>query len=130
MPGWLVRLLCEKEGGRHVSGMSHGGSARSGRLRLGERPGSARGEGPSRREPRESAPGIWEAEASLGRVTDCLDVVAVEVDHEGGVVARMVLRPQTGRAVVSTARAERGLVEGAHLGAALDRKGDVHGRRG
>src|SRR5262245_63084488 len=42
----------------------------------------------------------------------------------------MVLRPQSGRAVVSTARAERRLVEAAHLGSAIDRKGEVHRGRG
>src|SRR5262245_57477170 len=67
---------------------------------------------------------------SLRSVADRLDVMAIEVEDEGAVVVRMVLRPQTRRPVVPPAGPERGLVEGAHLGPRLDREGDVHGRSG
>src|SRR5262249_13379413 len=43
-----------------------------------------------------------------------LDVVAVGIEHVGSVVARVVLRPQSGWAVVPAAGGERSLVEGIH----------------
>src|SRR5262245_49019304 len=65
----------------------------------------------------------------LRQVADRFDVVVVEVEDEGAVVVRMVLRPQARCAVAPTARSESGVVEGAHRGAALDHEGDVRRRR-
>jgi hypothetical protein len=49
-------------------------------------------------------------------VVDDLDVVAVRVEHEGAVVARVVHGALAGGAVVLVARGERGGVEGPHRG--------------
>jgi hypothetical protein len=48
-------------------------------------------------------------------VADGLDVVAVGVEDKGAVIIRVVLRAQTGRAVVAPAGGKGGLVEGIDL---------------
>src|SRR5262249_26506958 len=67
---------------------------------------------------------------SLRQVANRFDVVAVEVEDKSSVVVRMVLRPHAGRTVVASAGPQCGVVEGAYLGAGVDREGDVRGRRG
>jgi hypothetical protein len=52
---------------------------------------------------------------ALWRVTHGFDVVAVGVEHEGAVVAGVVVRARTGRAIVPTARLESSTIEGVHL---------------
>ena len=54
-------------------------------------------------------------------MADGLDVVAVGVEHEGAVVARVVVRTFARRAVVATAGGEGGAVEGVHGGAIAGR---------
>ena len=51
-------------------------------------------------------------------MADRFDVVAVRVEHEGGVVIRVVPRAQARRAVVAATGGEGGGVEGVHLRAA------------
>src|SRR5262249_28445770 len=71
---------------------------------------------------------IFDPRSSLRRVADRFDVVAVEIEHEGTVVAGMVVRPQAWCTVVATARSESGLEEVTHRGPALGRERAV--RRG
>ena len=56
------------------------------------------------------------------------NVVTVEIEHEGAVVVRVVVRPRAGRAVVAAAGAERRGVEGIHQRARLDPEGHVQWR--
>src|SRR5256885_15574625 len=49
------------------------------------------------------------------RVADDLDVVALAVLHEGGVVIATILRPRSGFAVILAAGGERRRVEGVDL---------------
>src|SRR3954449_5865534 len=58
-------------------------------------------------------------------VVDDLDVVAVGVEHERGVVAGVVLGPLAGRAVVAVAGAGGGLVEGVDGVVVVRREGNV-----
>src|SRR5258705_393090 len=60
-----------------------------------------------------------------------LDVVAVGVEHEGAVVARVVLEPFTRGAVVPIAGGEGGAMELVHGRVVAGREGQVHvlGRR-
>ena len=59
-------------------------------------------------------------------VEDGFDVVAVGVEHEGGVVARVVLRPLARRAVVAEAGLERCAVECVHGRTIGRRERQVH----
>ena len=52
--------------------------------------------------------------AHAGGVASSFDIMAVRMEDEGAVIIRMLLRPQARRAVVTAARAERGLVECIH----------------
>src|SRR5205814_5348696 len=65
---------------------------------------------------------------SLRVVTHRLDVVTVRVEHEGAVVVRVVLRPQTRRTVVLAACCNGRLVEGVYRGARRDAKRDMDRR--
>ena len=69
---------------------------------------------------------------SLGRrvVADALDVVAVGVEDVGGVVVRVVLRAEPGRAVVAPARGDRRLVEPVDGLAIVALEGDVRAADG
>src|SRR5581483_7857747 len=58
-------------------------------------------------------------------MADGLDVVAVGVEHEGGVVIGMVMRAQARRAVVPRAGGDRRCVEGIDLGAVARGEGDM-----
>ena len=64
-------------------------------------------------------------------MVDELDVVAVRVEYERAVVARVVLGALAGGAVVLVARGERGGVEGPHRGVRVrgEREVDVLGKR-
>ena len=48
-----------------------------------------------------------------------LDIVAVGIEHEGAVIVRVIVRPQSRRAVILAAGRERGAMEGVDRGAAL-----------
>jgi hypothetical protein len=62
----------------------------------------------------------------MGRgVTDCLDIVAVGVEHERPVVVLRVLGPSAGLPIVAAARRERRRVEGIDLGPGVGREGDL-----
>jgi hypothetical protein len=61
----------------------------------------------------------------LAVVVDDLDVVAVRVEHEGAVIARVVHGARAGGAVVLVARGERGGVEGPHRGVRVRREREV-----
>jgi hypothetical protein len=71
---------------------------------------------------------MWWAESSaIGSaavVVDDLDVVAVRVEHEGAVVARVVDGALAGGAVVLVARGERGGVERPHGGVLVRGEGE------
>jgi hypothetical protein len=57
-----------------------------------------------------------------GTAEDCLQVVAVRVEHKGGVVARRITIGEVAKArwsVVDSARFQGGCVEGVNLGAVL-----------
>src|SRR5205814_6927920 len=53
---------------------------------------------------------FWEL-PSFRRVTDGLDVMTVRIEHERAVIVRVIVRSQSGRAVVASARRHRRLVE-------------------
>src|SRR6516225_272735 len=57
-----------------------------------------------------------------------LDAVPIGVHHESRVVVGAVVRSQTGRAVITPAEAQRGLVELVHATARRRRKTDVQAR--
>ena len=59
------------------------------------------------------------------RVAHRLHIVAVGIEHERSVVARMVVRAQPGRAVVCASGRQRGAVEGVDGGAVPGRNCDV-----
>src|SRR5271156_4055296 len=61
----------------------------------------------------------------LGLTTDRFDVVAVGVENEGGVVVRMVMRPQSGSAIVAASGAETSLIKRLDLGSRLGGEGHV-----
>ena len=61
-------------------------------------------------------------------MADRLHVVAVRIVDEGCVVVLVVVRAQARRPVVDAAGGDRRLVEGAHVGPRLGRKGDVQAR--
>jgi hypothetical protein len=63
----------------------------------------------------------------LGRVADSFNVVTIGSNDKCGVVARMVVRAQTRRAVVLGSGEKGGLVERVHLGAIPSRKGQMQG---
>src|SRR5947209_8490638 len=63
----------------------------------------------------------------LRGVTDRLDIVPVQVEHEGAVVVRMIMRANAGRAVVLPAGRQRRVVECVDAGAILHRNRDVQG---
>src|SRR5512145_688883 len=65
-------------------------------------------------------------DSPLRRVADRLDVVSVRIDDEGPVIVSVIFRPETWRAVILSARRERRLVEGAHLGAAARGEGEMN----
>src|SRR5687768_6346081 len=65
----------------------------------------------------------------LGPVRYRLDVVAVGIEHEGAVVGRVVVRPQTGSAVVAAAGGDRRLVECVHGGPIGAGEGNVQRAR-
>ena len=52
-------------------------------------------------------------------VANHFDVVPVRIDHESGVVVRVVLRAQAGRAVIFATRLQRGAIKGVDLPAIL-----------
>ena len=58
-------------------------------------------------------------------MADRLDIVAVGVQHEGAIVIGVILRPETRRAIVATARRHGGLMKGVDLGPVAGDKGDV-----
>src|SRR5690606_42141199 len=62
---------------------------------------------------------------SLGEEADRLDLVAVGIADEGGVVMGVVVGAQAGRAGVDAAVGERDAVERVHLLAALGREADI-----
>src|SRR5207248_1380558 len=53
---------------------------------------------------------FWEL-PSFRRVTDGLDVTTVRIEHERAVIVRVIVRSQSGRAVVASALRDRRLVE-------------------
>src|SRR5205809_8145288 len=61
-------------------------------------------------------------------MADRFDVVAIEVAHERGVVARMILRAEARGAIVAPARSQSRLVERAHGGARLDHEREMQRR--
>ena len=58
-------------------------------------------------------------------VADSLDVEAVRVEHEGGVVGRTIALADAGQTVVPTADGEGGGMEGVDLDAGFGPEGDV-----
>jgi hypothetical protein len=60
-------------------------------------------------------------------MADCFDVVAVRIEDEGPIVARMVLGAKPGTAVVVPARRDGCLMEGINSGAVICSKRDVEG---
>ena len=60
-------------------------------------------------------------------MADRFDVVSVGVQDEGAVVAGMVVRTLTGRAVVGSSRCQGGLMEGVHLLGGVRTQGEVDG---
>jgi hypothetical protein len=60
-------------------------------------------------------------------MADRFDVVAIRVEHKGGVVAR-VIGAFTRRAMVATTCGECGLIEGLHRGLIRGLEGEVHTR--
>ena len=59
------------------------------------------------------------------RVADGFDVVAVGIEHERAVIVRMVMRANSGCAVVASAGRHGCLVEGVHRGAVLCHNRDM-----
>src|SRR5512139_3745120 len=51
--------------------------------------------------------------------------MAVGIEHEGGVIIRVVMRAQPRRAIVRAARGYRGVIERVDGGAVLCRKGNM-----
>src|SRR5712675_629438 len=66
-----------------------------------------------------------ERATSRRHMADGLDIVTVQVEHEGAIVARVVVRPQTRCAIVLAAGCERGAIESIDRGAVLGHEGDV-----
>ncbi len=63
-------------------------------------------------QPARVASGSWpQTGAALSVVEGGLDVVAVGVEHERAVIARVVLRPLAGRTVVAVAGGDHSVVE-------------------
>jgi hypothetical protein len=60
-------------------------------------------------------------------MADRFDVVAIRIEDEGRIVARMVLGAKPGTTVVASARCECLLVEGIHPGAVIGGERDVDG---
>ena len=60
-------------------------------------------------------------------MADRFDVVAIRIEDEGRIVARMVLGAKPGTTVVASARCECFLVEGIHPGAVIGGERDVDG---
>ena len=58
-------------------------------------------------------------------MADRFDVVAIWIEDEGPVVARVVFGPEPGTTVVAPARRDGRLVEGLHARAAGSDEGDV-----
>src|SRR3989442_5472194 len=67
---------------------------------------------------------FWEL-PSFGRVADGLDVMTVRIEHKRAVVVRVIVRPQSGRAVVAPARRHRRLVERVDLFPVRGAEGDM-----
>src|SRR5439155_17214950 len=63
---------------------------------------------------------------SCRRMADSLDVVAIGIEDEGGVIVGMIMRPEPRLAIVAPACRNRSHVEFIHDLAAIGGKGDVH----
>ena len=50
----------------------------------------------------------------IRRVAHSFDAVSVGIEHERGVVAEMIIRPQPSRPIIHPASCERGGMEGSH----------------
>jgi hypothetical protein len=64
-------------------------------------------------EPQGCARGQWRLDAAKAPLspTVSFDAIPVRIDHEGSVIARAIVRPQAGCAIVSASRAECGGME-------------------
>src|SRR3712207_9267354 len=60
-------------------------------------------------------------------MADRFDIVAIRIEDEGSIVARMVLGAKPGTTVAASARCECLLVEGIHAGAVIGGERDVDG---
>ena len=60
-------------------------------------------------------------------MADCFDVVAIRIEDEGPIVARMVLRAKPRTAVVAPTRRHCRLMEGVNGEAVIGSKRDVEG---
>lgn len=65
--------------------------------------------------------------SASSRVEHCLDVVAVGIEHEAGIIGLAVTWTWAGRAIVHGARLERRTMEGLHLCLAADAESDMQG---
>src|ERR1043165_5295309 len=61
-------------------------------------------------------------------VADGFDGVAVRIEYEGAVIVWVVVRTQSRRTVVATARGERSAIEGVYLITGVGAKRDVNRR--
>jgi hypothetical protein len=60
-------------------------------------------------------------------MADCFYVVAIRIEDEGPIVARMIIRSKPGSAVVAPTRHDGRLMEGINGGAVIGSKRDVEG---
>src|SRR5262249_38130588 len=66
--------------------------------------------------------------ASLGCMTDRLNIVAIRIKNEGAIVVRMVLRAQPWRPIVTTTRCKGGVIKRVDQGSAAHLKSNMNGR--
>src|SRR5687768_8175971 len=66
----------------------------------------------------------------FGPMADRLDIVAVRIEHEGAIIARVVRNAQAGPAVVGAARRQGCFIERVNRRSVLRDEGDVQARRG
>ena len=75
-------------------------------------------------------PGVIALVLAARFVPDRLDVIAVRIENKRGVVARMILRSVTWRAVILATRVEGRFIERLHLLFVFCTKRQMHARRG
>src|SRR6478752_2981394 len=64
---------------------------------------------------------------SIRAVAYGFDIVAVRIEHEGGVIGGVVLGPEPWRPVVSAPCRDRGMIENIDGGTAWSHEGDMQG---